>query len=178
MKKEDCVTNMYRTKLSLFAIILVLLISCAPVIEYKTPKSEVSESDIDEEKVCEEIVPAEVYAGSPVTRRIKWENDWTDDVLTGFKAAYIYPYHWFHRGQYSGENVNLLYSTKDFPAVKKIVKMDEQGNIRDVTWYWYNVKLVVEPEASRIETDPRFGIKLPYHKVVKATCVLHKTRKE
>jgi len=153
-------------------VLLVLLTSCAGIGELKPPTV-----DVDVETICEEIVPDEVYAGSPATKRIKWENDWTDDVLAGFKAAYIYPYPWFYRGQYSGENVNLLYSKKDFPAVKKIVKMDEQGNIRDVTWYWYNVKLVIEPEPSRFETD-RFGTKLPYHKVVKATCILHKTKKE
>ncbi len=158
-------------------IFLVLLISCVPVIDYNTPKSELPKTSIDVEKVCEEIVPDEVYDGSTASAKIGWDNGWIADVYQGFGENYWRAYPWFHKGQYSGENVNLWYSTNDFPAVKRIVNTDEQGNIRDVTWYWYNVKLVIEPEASRFETD-RFGTKYPYHRVVKATCTFHKLREE
>lgn len=166
-----------QAKRSFFLILLVLLISCVPVAEYTELKSETPKNELNLEKVCNEIVPDEVYDGSTASAKIAWENGWTTDTYAGFGENYLRPYPWFRQGQYSGENVNLWYSNQDFPAVKKIVNIDEQGNIRDVAWYWYDVRLVIAPEASRFETD-RFGTKYPYHEVVKATCTLHKVRKE
>lgn len=136
--------------------------------------------------VCEEIVPEEVYIGEPLGRKVEWKNDWTPDVYPGFRieSISIPQLHRFRKGQYSGENVNWYYTTEPLDAVKKMVNLDEKGNIKSVNWYWYKVSLVLEGTPSKY-VDVKYGwvpnekpTKLPYHKVISAKCELFKQRSE
>lgn len=136
--------------------------------------------------VCDEIVPEDFYIGEPVGRKVEWKNEWTDNIYPGFRVEDISipPLHRFRKGQYSGENVNWYYTTKSLDAVKKIVDLDEKGNIKSVNWYWYKVDLVLEGTPSKY-VDVTYGwvpnekpTKLPYHKVISAKCELFKQRAE